>query len=139
MIAFLTHDALPEADRVTVWLNNCCYQNKNYIHAAATNGYVQFDEVVFKYSVAGHSMMAADSYHRRMEGEFKEMQVVLSFRHITDAFRSTDKNCVTNTLLNNQFLAFPDDRFFSLLGKATTTISQICAVKFSRGSQKIMM
>ena len=131
MIAFLTHDALLEADKVTVWLNNCCYQNKNYLHAAVTNGYVQFDEVEFKYFVAGHSMMAADSYHRRIEGEFKEMQVVFNIRDITDACKSTDKNRVTRTLLNDQFLAFQDDCSMSLFGKATTTISQICAVKFS--------
>lgn len=123
MIAFLTHDALLEADRVTVWLNNWGYQNKNYLHAAVANGYVQFDEVEFKYFVAGHSMMAADSYHRRTEGEFKEMQVVFNFRDITHACRSTDKNCATRTLLNDQFLAFPDDRSISLSGRATTTIS----------------
>ena len=31
MIVFLTHDALRQADRIAVWLDNCSYQNKNYL------------------------------------------------------------------------------------------------------------
>ena len=30
MLAFLTNDALPEADKITIWLDNSSYQNKNY-------------------------------------------------------------------------------------------------------------
>ena len=30
MLAFLTNDALPEADKITIWLDNCSYQKKNY-------------------------------------------------------------------------------------------------------------
>ena len=31
MIVFLTHDALRQADRIAVWLDNCSYQNKHYL------------------------------------------------------------------------------------------------------------
>ena len=66
MMAFLTRDAFPEADRIINWLNYCSYQIKNYllfeaIHAAVTNGDVPFDEVELRYFVAGHSFIAADS------------------------------------------------------------------------------
>ena len=30
ILAFLTNDALPEADKITIWLDNNSYQNKNY-------------------------------------------------------------------------------------------------------------
>ena len=30
MLAFLTNDPLPEADKITIWLDNCSYQKKNY-------------------------------------------------------------------------------------------------------------
>ena len=78
-------------------------------------------------------MMAADNYHRRIEGKFKKMQVKLNFRYIIDACRSAEKNCVTNTLRYDQLLAFSDDCSNSLIGRATTTISHISAAKFSRG------
>ena len=76
-------------------------------------------------------MMAADSYHRQIECKFKKMQVKPNFGDIIDACRSEDKNCVTNTLRYDQLLAFPDDCSNSLIGRASTTISQISAAKFS--------
>ena len=76
MIAFLNHGALPEAERITVWIDNCRQLPKQEV----TNGDVQFDEMEFRYFAAGHSMMAADSYHRRIECKFKKMQVKPNFR-----------------------------------------------------------
>ena len=144
MLAFLTNDALPEADKIPIWLDNCSYQNKNYLlfqamQAAVENGDVPFNEVEFRYFVVGHSFMAAESYHSRIEAEFKKMEVVLNFRDFSAACRSADKNCVTNSLRYHQFLAFPDDRSSSLIGKSSTTISQICTAKFSQGFPRIMI
>ena len=109
------------------------------MQAAVENGDVPFNEVEFRYFVVGHSFMAAESYHSRIEAEFKKMEVVLNFRDFSAACRSADKNCVTNSLRYHQFLAFPDDRSSSLIGKSSTTTSQICAAKFSRGSPQIMI
>ena len=139
MMAFLTHDAFLEADRIINSLNYCSYQNKNCllfeaIHAAVTKGDVPFDEVELRYFVTGHSFIAADSDYSQIKGEFKRMEVVLNFRDFTGACRSVDKICVTNSLCYDQFLPFPDDRSNSLIKKSTTTISQICAAKFNRGS-----
>ena len=107
MLAFLTNDALPEADNITIRLDNCSNQNRNYLffqvmQAAVTNGDVFFNAVEFSYFVAGHSFMAAYSYHSRIEAEFKKMEVVLNFRDFTAACRSADKNCVTNSLRYDQ-------------------------------------
>ena len=62
------------------------------------------------------------------------MEVVLNFGDFTAACRFAGKNCLRNSLGYDQFLPFPDDRSNSLIKKSTTTISQICAAKFNRGS-----
>ena len=75
IISFLSSEELPEKQEITIWLDNCSYQNKNYLLnqallSAVQNSDVPFQTVTLRYFVAGHSFMAADSYHSKIEAQF---------------------------------------------------------------------
>ena len=137
IISFLSSEELPEKQEITIWLDNCSYQNKNYLLfqallSAVQNSDVPFQTVTLRYCMAGQSFMAADSYHSRIESQFRQMPAVLNFRDFATCSRAADQHCVTKLLTPQQFLAFPDEQSQSRISKSTVTISQICSARFSR-------
>ena len=72
-----------EHSHLIIWADNCGGQNKNYvlyqtIYTAVHSQFVRFDKVTIKYFVAGHSFMAADSFHAAVERSIKRNPVLLN-------------------------------------------------------------
>lgn len=85
LLKFLRSEHLPEGRQLTLWLDNCCYQNKNYclfqtLFDAIRQRDVPWDEVTLKYFVSGHSYMASDSFHAKVEQRMKEREVILNLK-----------------------------------------------------------
>lgn len=70
--------SIRDAKTVTLWLDNCCSQNKNwnlfsffiYIMSSCE---VSFEKITLKYFEPGHSFMAADNFHHQVENSLKHM------------------------------------------------------------------
>lgn len=64
--------------KITLWLDNCTAQNKNWALFSFLIYIVNSDEICaneinMKYFVPGHTFMAADSFHHRVEVSMKKM------------------------------------------------------------------
>ncbi|KAK4879048.1 hypothetical protein RN001_007194 [Aquatica leii] len=64
--------------KITLWLDNCTAQNKNWAFLKFLIYILNSDEICaneinMKYFVPGHTLMAADSFHHRVEVSMKKM------------------------------------------------------------------
>ena len=70
-----------------MWLDNCSGQNKCWTLFTTLVQLVNEDDgpnkITFKYFVAGHTFMSADSFHRKVEKEMKQMGKVCDFMDFT--------------------------------------------------------
>ncbi|GFR74839.1 THAP domain-containing protein 9 [Elysia marginata] len=66
-----------DAQHVTIWLDNCSSQNKNWtlysmiVHAVNDETFTEIKAVTLKYFEPGHTFMAADSTHAKIEKVLK--------------------------------------------------------------------
>lgn len=67
--------------KLTLWLDNCSSQNKNwdlieYIALLINQPEVQLQRIELKYFEPGHTFMATDSVHAGVEKQMKQKRVV---------------------------------------------------------------
>ena len=84
LVRFLKSEHLADGDSLVLWLDNCSYQNKSYVLFQALLSTIHlrlipFREVTLKYFIPGHSFMAADSFHARVEQQLTSEETVLNF------------------------------------------------------------
>ena len=81
---------MPDIQRypnVVIWLDNCSGQNKNWtllttlacLMGERESGLEGDKTVTLKFFEAGHTFMAADSFHARVEKEFRKMKNIYDF------------------------------------------------------------
>lgn len=66
-----------DAKKITLWLDNCSGQNKNwnlFLHLilVMSSDSVQVKELVLKYFESGHTFMSADSFHAAVEKRMRK-------------------------------------------------------------------
>ena len=63
-----------------IWLDNYAGQNKNWTLYTALTNFVNTTtgpiKITLKYFTIGHTFMSADSFHRKVEKEMKDMKEV---------------------------------------------------------------
>ncbi|XP_031327380.1 uncharacterized protein LOC116160352 [Photinus pyralis] len=67
-----------DAVKITLWLDNCSAQNKNwsffsFLLYIVNSDEINANEIVIKYFEPGHTFMAADSFHHKVELSMKKM------------------------------------------------------------------
>lgn len=81
---------------VTLWMDNCSGQNKNWYLFQAMVFLVNQndgpDSVEFKYLTAGHTSMSADSFHAAIERKKKKIGDVYTVDDFCDIVRSSTAN-----------------------------------------------
>ncbi|KAL1375969.1 hypothetical protein pipiens_004550 [Culex pipiens pipiens] len=82
--------------KLTLWLDNCSSQNKNwdlieYIALLINQPEVQLQRIELKYFEPGHTFMAADSVHAGVEKQMKQKRVV-TFEDFKLAVSKAQKN-----------------------------------------------
>ena len=95
VLMFSQSPHLEDGNSLVLWLDNFEYQNKSYVLFEALLSaihcrLVPFQEVVLKYSVAGHSFMTADSFHARIEEEMKK-EAILKIKELQNCVRVAGK------------------------------------------------
>lgn len=85
----LTASEARDAKKITLWMDNCTSQNKNWtflsflVYCLNTLD-LNDDTILIKYFEPGHTFMSADSFHHRVEKSLHCMKKVYDFFLFTD-------------------------------------------------------
>ena len=124
------------ANDIVLWSDNCCGQNKNWYLYTAFVFLVNSDDgpnnLTIKYLAKGHTAMSADSFHAAVERKISKTGDVFSFEALCDLVRCAGPKVEvlpvkTATRWSNKLIA----------RKKTTTLHNLKAASFSRGSLKL--
>ncbi|KAK4879538.1 hypothetical protein RN001_007684 [Aquatica leii] len=129
---------------VTIWLDNCSSQNKNWSLLYFFINIVNCLEVALKtftvkYFVSGHTFKAADSFHHQVELSLKRKKRVCDFNDFIATVKATQLNSTkvdVHVMELNNFYEFIDYTSKYKLRKLTSKIymKDIVAFFFKRGS-----
>lgn len=120
----LMSSSLPVANELTIWLDNCSYQNKNYhvmrpFLLPSTKRDPLFQSVALKYSFSGHCFMAATSCHYP---SFLSRLACLAWETLKVQWRGVTRTARC-TLNFSAFWQFPEGRSCHRIGRSKITIS----------------
>lgn len=88
-----------DAENVTVWLDNCAAQNKNWALFSffvyiVNSPDVRLNNLLVRYFEPGHTFMSADSFHHQVEVSLKKMGKVLDFNDFVTCVQNTNSGKV---------------------------------------------
>lgn len=102
-----------DARIITLWLDNCSAQNKNwcllsFIVYIVNSSNVKCEEVHIKYFEPGHTYMSADSFHHQVEQSMKNKKIY-DFDDFTNCVKLTNsENVIVKNLNISDFFYWPD-------------------------------
>ena len=120
---------------ITLWVDNCSTQNKNWtlfttLCQLVNDSTNKCEMITLKYFEPGHTFMAADAFHKRVEDEMRKMKNVFDFEDF--------KNCIAAQGIAIEMLADDFYDYKSKLSKAKDThypyLDDVVVVQFRRGS-----
>lgn len=81
-----------DANTYTLWLDNCCAQNKNWLLftmliIVVNSSSVGTESIVLKYFEKGHTFMSADSVHHGIEQEMRKRKNIFDFNDFVDVVK----------------------------------------------------
>ncbi|KAL1492273.1 hypothetical protein ABEB36_012748 [Hypothenemus hampei] len=85
-----------DVTKITLWLDNCTAQNKNwaffsFLIFVVNSDDIRAEEIELKYFEPGHTFMAADSFHHNVELAMKRMGKVYDFEDFVQAVRNASR------------------------------------------------
>ena len=97
-----------DAERVTIWADNCTAQNKNWtiftmLAYLVNSNKIAAKSITINYFEPGHTFMAADSVHAEVENQMKRKQKVYDFEDFSSCV--TAANCITYQMKYDDFRA----------------------------------
>lgn len=95
--AFLLHNR--DAEKITLWLDNCSAQNKNWALFSffvyiVNSTEINTNEIDIKYFEPGHSFMSADSFHHQVELSMKRKGKLYDFNDFKAAVQKANSGNV---------------------------------------------
>lgn len=129
-----------DRDNITIWLDNCGGQNKNWALFCFFVYIVNSDDVVLNsltinYFERGHSFMSADSFHHMVEKEMKKAKTVWDFDDFVACVKQCNRGkCQALPISVEHFFHWKDYSSKAKLKKAKVYLKDIVTVKFSRGA-----
>lgn len=100
--------SIRDTKNLTLWLDNCSGQNKNwtlftfFVHIVNSEE-VALESLKIKYFEPGHTFMAADSFHHQVERSLKQMGKVYDFTDFSNAVKNAAPNVKIITMEINDF------------------------------------
>lgn len=134
-IKFLSQ--LGDAPSVIIWADNCTAQNKNWTLYSALLHYVNqvnpLKSVTLRYFEKGHTFMAADSFHKDVEGAMRHMKKMYDFDDFVECVnkhgKAVEMKPTEFSLYKNHLSRGKDTKFPHL--------SEIVECSFKEGSTKL--
>ncbi|XP_031343193.1 uncharacterized protein LOC116170790 [Photinus pyralis] len=134
--------SIRDIEHLVIWLDNCSAQNKNWCLYSFLVYIVNSDEVrlqslELRYFEPGHTFMAADSFHHRVEVALKRKGKIYDFLDYVDAIKSVPAKVIEMSIEN--FYLWKDNCSQFKLNKITPRpyISEMVEVSFARGDRTI--
>lgn len=98
---------------VILWLDNCAAQNKNwtlysYLIYLINSAEVSFESITLRYLEVGHTFMAADEFHHRVERSLKTKKRVYDFEDFCKAVSDTGSRTIVKKMIIQDFFDFED-------------------------------
>lgn len=138
---FLT---IRDSEHVTIWLDNCAAQNKNwslysFLIYLVNSGEVNMQTVTLKYFEAGHTFMSADSFHHQVETALKRKGKVYDFKDYADAVKASLSNVQVIELQLENFLQWGNHTSQYKLNKIKPRpyLANMVQVKFESGKRTL--
>ena len=134
-----------DAQHVTIWLDNCSSQNKNWtlytmiVHAVNDENFTENKLITLKYFEPGHTFMAADSTHAKIEKVLKRKDgKIFDFDDFRQCVEEAD--CHVHIMATEDFADWESGASNYLLGRAQPRpyLSRIVWAEFRRGSPETL-
>ena len=135
-----------DAESITMWLDNCSAQNKNWtflsmIKHTMQKGSINAQEVNLKYFEPGHSFMVPDSTHSKLERSLGRQQgKIFDFNDLLNTFELA--GCDVVPLNAGDFTDWESGVSQYSLTKAGTErphLAKMCWIKFLKGEDQTFM
>ena len=134
-----------DAQHVTIWLDNCSSQNKNWtlytmiVHAVNDENFTENKLITLKYFEPGHTFMAANSTHAKIEKVLKRKDgKIFDFNDFRQCVEEAD--CHVHIMATEDFADWESGASNYLLGRAQPRpyLSRIVWAEFRRGSPETL-
>lgn len=134
-----------DAKEITIWLDNCASQNKNWALYSffvylINSSEVNLNLLKIKYLQTGHTFMSADSFHHQVEKSLKQTGKVLDFEDFKLCVKKSNNSRVEVIVMNlNNFYDFKDFSSRFKMNKITPKpyLANFVEVHFRRGSKHL--
>lgn len=133
-----------DAKNITIWLDNCSSQNKNwclysFLVYVINSCEINASTITLNYFEAGHTFMAADSFHHSVELSLKKRGKVYDFQDFVDAVKSSRKKVDVKVMDHTDFYLWKDYTSHTKLIKDPERLymADIVQVVASRGKRTI--
>jgi len=131
---------MSDSDRITIWADNCCGQNKNWTLYTTLCHCVNQEwgprEVSVKYLEKGHTYMKADSVHGSIGKKLKKQAEVLTFPDFVDLVDTAGKSIKPVVLETTDFHEFTaQNRTRKTKHLTLPLLSTICCATFRKDSR----
>lgn len=102
-----------DVSKITIWLDNCAAQNKNWSFFSFLVYIVNSDEIIaseieIKYFEPGHTFMAADSFHHNVELAMKRMKKIYDFHDFVQAVQNATRGTEVFSMKLENFFSWED-------------------------------
>lgn len=131
--------------KVTIWLDNCSAQNKNwclysFLIFIINSDEISTDTITLKYLEAGHTFMSADNLHRQIENNLRHNPKVYDFTDFVNAVRKCNGGkIICKEMKHFDFRKWPDWVSLYQLNKASSSnrplLKDMSVVIARRGSR----
>lgn len=130
-----------DVKRITIWLDNCSSQNKNwglfcfFIHLVNCED-VSAECIDLKYFEPGHTYMSADAFHHQVELSLKKKAKVYDFQDFVECIQKSNSGKVVMAVMDlKDFYTWPDFTSQNKLKKTSPRayLHSMVHVRFTRG------
>ncbi|CAG9763025.1 unnamed protein product [Ceutorhynchus assimilis] len=136
---------LRDAKHITVWLDNCAAQNKNwslfsFFVYIINSSLLNLQTLDIKYFQSGHTFMSSDSFHHQIELSLKKRKKVYDFQDFLDCVKSSNSKKVNlKEVKLDGFYTFTDYTSQQTLKKIVPRpyLSDMVFVRFNKGEKHL--
>ena len=136
-------DGLRDTKKITMWLDNCSGQNKNWtlytmmLFIVNSPNY-DVEEIHLKYFEPGHTFMASDAAHGRIEKQMRKTRKIYDFRDFVETIKQA--KCEPLEMGFTDFIDWNSgvsQYALKQLGDKRPYMNEIVSARFETGSENI--
>ena len=135
-------DSYRDCRDIIIWADNCSGQNKNWsLYTCLTTRVNQtdtLDSVTIRYLEKGHTFMAADSFHSRVEASLKHTPSLFDITDLCNVIEHASKNVRVKPMLFSDFRKWENGLSSGKSVANKPMLNTVREVRFERGSTHLL-